>query len=70
MDGSEEQNLDLSSSRADAVLSTFVSEGIDANYFTAKGIGSKDPLRNEITEQDRAFNRCVTLKVNLPENLI
>ncbi|MGD8257885.1 MAG: OmpA family protein [Desulfobacterales bacterium] len=68
--GSEEQNLDLSSSRADAVLSTFVSKGIDADYFTAKGIGSKEPLRNEITEQDRAFNRCVTLKVNLPENLL
>ena len=68
--GTEEQNLKLSSSRADAVLSIFVSKGIDADYFTAKGVGSKKLLRNEITEQDKAFNRCVTLKVNLPENLI
>ena len=68
--GSEEQNFDLSNSRADAVLSTFVSKGIGADYFTAKGVGSKEPLRSEISEQDKAFNRCVTLKVNLPENLI
>jgi len=68
--GTEEQNLALSKSRADAVLSIFVSRGIDADYFTTKGVGSEELLRKEITEEDKAFNRCVTLKVNLSENLM
>lgn len=61
--GTEEINLQISQERADKILSMMVSEGIEANNFTTTGVGSKDPLREEKTTQDREINRRVTFTV-------
>jgi len=65
--GSEEENLSLSRERADNVLSILVSKGLKEDNFTATGVGSKKPLRKEIMEQDRKFNRRVTFRLILTD---
>jgi len=66
--GAEKANLHLSQERADNILSILVSKGLKEYNFTTTGVGSKQPLREEITELDREFNRCVTFKVILTDN--
>ena len=66
--GSDEKNIGLSQKRADTVMSVLVSKGLKKEIFTAIGIGSKEPLKQEITEQDRTLNRSVTFQVVLGDN--
>jgi OOP family OmpA-OmpF porin len=61
--GSEGLNRELSQKRADYVLSILVSKGLTTTYLTATGIGKREPLREELTEEDRDFNRRVSFKV-------
>ncbi len=65
--GSEETNTIVSQARADAVLSTLVSKGIKKTNLSAVGVGTKKPLRDEITVEDKKINRSVSFKVILTD---
>jgi OOP family OmpA-OmpF porin len=67
--GLEKENLKLSQKRADEIISLLVSKGIDPTVLTAVGVGSKQPLREELSEQDRGFNRSVTFTTILRESI-
>jgi len=61
--GSEKVNMGISTKRANNALSVLVSKGLNTENFTALGVGSSEPVREEITEQDRKFNRSVRFRV-------
>jgi len=61
--GSEKVNMEISAKRANNALSVLVTKGLNAENFTALGVGSSEPVREEITEQDRKFNRSVRFRV-------
>lgn len=67
--GPEKTNLKISRERADRVLSMLISKGLKADGFTTTGVGSREPLKQEISELDREFNRCVMFRVILKDNL-
>ena len=57
--GSEEFNLTLSQSRADAVKEQLVAKGIDPSRITTKGYGKKYPVSTNDTPAGRQQNRRV-----------
>lgn len=61
--GSDERNLEISKKRADELFSILVSKGFNAEMFISKGVGAEEPLKEEISEADREFNRCVSFRV-------
>jgi OOP family OmpA-OmpF porin len=65
--GKERTNLIISHRRAQHVLSLLVSEGLQSGNFITKGQGSKEPLREERTQEDKEANRRVTFKVILAD---
>jgi outer membrane protein OmpA-like peptidoglycan-associated protein len=65
--GTERTNAPLSEARARRVLQELVKDGIDARYLRARGVGAKDPVREEETTSDRQYNRSVTFQVELPQ---
>jgi len=66
--GEEKRNMKLSRQRADRIAAFLVAKGIDSKSLVAQGLGTTDPLREELTEDDRKYNRSVTFKVSLIEN--
>jgi outer membrane protein OmpA-like peptidoglycan-associated protein len=59
-DGADKDNLDLSIRRAEAVKQYLVKEfGIDASRMETLGKGESEPLKKEVTAQDKANNRRV-----------
>lgn len=67
--GSENANITLSQERAQKVLSTFVSQGLEATNFTTRGVGSREPSPNKLSKQSKIFNRRVSFKVFLTDTL-
>ena len=68
--GSGEANLKLSEQRAQSVKAYLVSQGVDESQLVAKGYGEDQPIADNKTEEGRAKNRRVELKVlntNEPE---
>lgn len=65
--GAENANMELSWERANRAFSILVSNGLNEDIFTMTGVGSEQPLKEEITEQDREFNRCVTFRIALAD---
>jgi OOP family OmpA-OmpF porin len=61
--GTELGNLILSQERAKKILAILLNEGLDARGFKTSGLGSREPLKEEITDQDRELNRRVTIRV-------
>ncbi len=59
-------NLDLSSKRADDVVSYFVSQGVNPNIISAKGFGDAHPLAPNASKQGRAENRRIEIVVEGP----
>lgn len=57
--GTDEYNLDLSQRRADTVRLYLVSRGVDENRLKAVGMGMRQPVTDNDTEQGRAQNRRV-----------
>lgn len=66
--GGETRNIKLSQHRSDRIAAFLVSKDIDSKNLEAVGLGANAPLREELTEDDRAYNRSVTFKVGLFEN--
>jgi outer membrane protein OmpA-like peptidoglycan-associated protein len=63
-DGVLAVNMKLSDDRANTVKSYFVSKGIDASRLAAKGFGPNQPINNGKSEEAKAQNRRVELKLS------
>ncbi len=61
--GKDKTNMRISQKRADAVLAFLISAGHKSWLFTTKSVGSNDPQQEEIKDEDRAFNRCVSFRI-------
>ncbi|AFK02306.1 OmpA/MotB domain protein [Emticicia oligotrophica DSM 17448] len=61
--GKEELNQKLSADRAFNVVKALVEQGIDSNRVVAEGYGSKYPVAANDTEEGRAQNRRIAVRV-------
>ena len=61
--GSGKTNQQLSEQRALSVKAYLISKGVNENQLTAKGYGESRPIADNKTEEGRAKNRRVELKV-------
>ena len=61
--GSEKYNLKLSEQRAASVMEYLVSRGVEPSRLISKGYGESQPIADNSTEEGRAKNRRVELKV-------
>jgi outer membrane protein OmpA-like peptidoglycan-associated protein len=61
--GDDAYNKRLSQTRAESVRSYFMNGGIDASRLTATGYGEEQPVADNGTEEGRARNRRVELRV-------
>jgi outer membrane protein OmpA-like peptidoglycan-associated protein len=61
--GSQEYNLPLSQKRAESVKEYFVFKGISPDRITTRGFGRLSPVASNMTEEGRAQNRRIEIKV-------
>jgi OOP family OmpA-OmpF porin len=63
-EGSAEHNQSLSLDRANSVKSYLTNAGISGDNLSVKGYGESKPLSNNTSEESRALNRRVEIKLN------
>lgn len=68
--GSDDFNMKLSQSRADAVKNYLASKGVVADTITAKGFGESKPIVANDTDANREKNRRVEFKITKPNSQI
>ena len=61
-----ENNIDLSSRRADNVVAYMTSQGVDPNIISAKGFGDTHPVASNGTPEGRAKNRRIEIVLEGP----
>jgi len=61
--GSDQYNLALSKRRAASVMKWLTKNGIDKKRLTSKGLGEKQPIDTNDTEEGRANNRRVVFQI-------
>jgi K(+)-stimulated pyrophosphate-energized sodium pump len=61
--GSEEVNTRISQQRADAVCAVLVGMGVDESRLDPEGYGPKHPVASNDTEEGRAMNRRIAVRV-------
>src|SRR5581483_1001921 len=61
--GNPEDNLKLSQDRANAVVAEEVRRGIAPDRLTAEGYGDQHPVADNSTDEGRAKNRRVSMRV-------
>lgn len=61
--GNANKNLELSQDRVDAVKKYLVSKGVSKGRIQTKAFGGTQPLSSENTEEARALNRRVAMRV-------
>jgi len=61
--GSDSYNQRLSQRRAQSVLDYLVAKGVTANHLSPKGYGESDPVADNTTDEGRAKNRRVELRI-------
>ncbi len=64
-EGDDNTNQRLSDERAERILSMLAAGGPSKDIFTARGAASKEPVRPETSDADKAFNRSVSFKISL-----
>lgn len=64
--GESHYNQNLSDRRAQVVRSYLITHGVGAERLTAVGYGKSQPMDSNATEQGRAHNRRVVLKLSAP----
>ncbi|NCD69720.1 OmpA family protein [Mucilaginibacter agri] len=62
-EGSTAHNMSLSLDRANAVKAYLVNAGVNGDNLTTKGYGESKPIADNATEEGRALNRRVEIKV-------
>ena len=62
-DGNFNANMRLSNERAETVKNYLIKKGVDPSRLTSQGFGPTKPLNEGKTEQERALNRRVELKL-------
>jgi outer membrane protein OmpA-like peptidoglycan-associated protein len=62
--GAEATNVLLSQQRAENVMRALVGLGVSPQSMRAIGVGMSSPLRPETDEENRQFNRSVTLRIS------
>ncbi len=65
--GTEERNEELRRGRAEMIVGELKKRLPPQENLTIAAAGSKERLRDEVTDDDRAANRCVTFKIILTE---
>ncbi len=65
--GSDETNLQLSNERAEVVRIVLSQMLGDAIQLAAVGVGTRNPVREERTDEDKEANRSVTVKITLAD---
>ena len=68
--GNEEANQKLSQQRAEAVVADLVARGITADRLEAEGYGSQHPVASNATEEGRAKNRRMALRVLAKDDVV
>jgi outer membrane protein OmpA-like peptidoglycan-associated protein len=61
--GNADHNLDLSNRRADSVYNYLAGQGLDPRRFYVVGLGESQPIASNDTEQGRALNRRVEIRL-------
>jgi OOP family OmpA-OmpF porin len=61
--GSPEANVKLSQQRVDAAKAYLTKKGVSKNRIKTKAFGGSQPLGNEMTQEDRALNRRVEMRI-------
>jgi OmpA-OmpF porin, OOP family len=61
--GSSKLNMELSESRVEAVKKYLVEKGIAKGRIKTKAFGGSQPLKNEMTQEARALNRRVEMRI-------
>ncbi len=61
--GNADANLKLSQKRAESTMQELVKSGVDAKRLQAEGYGEKYPVADNSTEEGRAKNRRIDLRV-------
>jgi outer membrane protein OmpA-like peptidoglycan-associated protein len=61
--GTDEYNNQLSQRRADAVRAYVTAAGVDAKRVAAKGYGKRNPVADNATDEGRARNRRVEMRI-------
>jgi outer membrane protein OmpA-like peptidoglycan-associated protein len=61
--GDPQANLRLSQQRADAVMADLVKLGVEAGRLKAEGYGQEHPIADNSTEEGRAKNRRIDIRV-------
>ena len=62
-DGSFNANMKLSNERAQTVKNYLIGKGVDPSKLSSQGFGPTKPLNQGKTEQERALNRRVEMKL-------
>ncbi len=60
--GEEEDNLNLSQQRSEAVMKYLTDKKVDATRLTAQGFGETQPIKSNNSEEGRALNRRCVVK--------
>lgn len=61
--GASKANLNLSQARVEAVKKYLIGKGVSKKRVKTKAFGGTQPLRNEMTPEDRALNRRVEMRI-------
>jgi OmpA-OmpF porin, OOP family len=61
--GDEKMNMKLSQARAEAVLAHLVKAGVEKARLAAEGYGSQHPVADNATEEGKAANRRIAVRV-------
>jgi outer membrane protein OmpA-like peptidoglycan-associated protein len=61
--GDELENENLTGQRAEAIIEYLVAAGVERQRLQAEGYGEQLPLAQNLTEEDRARNRRVEIRI-------